>query len=119
MKLTEKQLDLLNRRKLVVLATSSLNGRPRAILVEVNKAEGDTIIITDNEMEVTRKNLLSNRNVFPLAFEEDYRYGCKVSGEARYYAGGEYFDFVKNSDANKNYSPKGAVVVTVKEVAEF
>jgi len=119
MKLTEKQLDLLNRRKIVFLATSSLKGKPRAIFVEVNKAEDDKIIVTDNEMETTRKNLLENKNVFLLAFEEDYHYGLKILGRAEYYTEGEYFDFVRNLETNKNYSSKGAVVVSIERVTEF
>lgn len=119
MKLSEKQLDLLTRKNLVVLATSGLGGKPRAIIVEANKAENDKIIITDNEMETTRNNLLANKNVFILAYEEDYHYGLKISGEAEYHTEGEYFDFVKNLETNKGHSPKGAVVITVKEVVEF
>jgi len=119
MKLNGKQLDLLNRRKLVVLATSSLDGQPRAIIVEVNKAEDDKIIITINEMETTKDNLVNNKNVFLLASEEDYHYGLKISGKAEYYTQGKYFDFVNNLETNKSYSPKGAVVITVKKVIEF
>lgn len=119
MELTKKQLDLLSRRNLVILATSSLNGKPRAIIVEANKVKKDKIIITDNEMGVTRNNLLVNKNVFLLAYEEDYHYGLKISGEVKYHTDGKYFDFVKNLETNKRYSPKGAVVITVKEVTEF
>jgi predicted pyridoxine 5'-phosphate oxidase superfamily flavin-nucleotide-binding protein len=119
MKLTEKQIDLLKRRKIVVLATSSLEGEPQAILVEVNQVKDDKIIITDNEMETTRKNLLENNKVALLAFEEDYSYCLKILGEAEYCIKGEYFDFVKNLETNKRRSPKGAVVITVKEVIEF
>jgi len=119
MKLTEKQLDLLSRRNLVILATSNSGGEPRAIIVEANKAEKDKIIITDNQMGITRDNLLANKNVFLLAYEEDYHYGLKISGGAEYYTSGEYFDFVKNLETNKNHSPKGAVVVTIKQVSEF
>ena len=119
MKLTEKQLDLLSRRKIVVLATANSQARPRAIFVEVNRAKDDKIIITDNEMETTRKNLLENKNIFILAFEEDYHYGLKILGDAEYYTEGEYFDFVKNLETNKNFSPKGAIVITVKETIEF
>lgn len=119
MKLTEKQIDLLARRNLVILATSSSDGKPRAVIVEVNKAENDKIFITDNLMNMTKDNLLTNKNVFLLAYEEDYNYGLNISGEAEYYTSGEYFDFVKNFETNKNYSPKGAIVITIKEVAEF
>lgn len=119
MEFTEKQLDLLSRRSLIVLATSSSTAEPRAIIVEANKAEKDKIIITDNQMGTTMNNLLTNKNVFVLAYEEDYSYGLKISGNVEYYINGEYFDFVKSLEANKDYSPKGVVVVSVKEVVEF
>lgn len=119
MRLTQKQADLLKRRKIVVLATSNLQGKPRAIFVEVNKAKGDQIIITDNEMVTTKKNLLENKQVALLAFEEDYSYCLKILGEAEYYTEGRYFNFVKNLETNKDYSPKGAVVITIKEVIEL
>jgi len=119
MELNEKQVDLLNRRKTVILATADLKGEPRAIFVEVNKAEGDKMIITDNEMKITRKNLLENKNVFVLVFEEDYGYCLKIKGGAEYYTKGEYFDFVKNLESNKDFTPKAAVVVTIKDVTEL
>jgi len=119
MDLTEKQVELLDRRKIVVLATSNAVASPRAILVEVNKAEGEKLVITDNEMEITRKNILENKNVFVLAFEEDYSYGLKIEGEVEYCTKGEYFDFVKNLETNKKFNPKGAIVITIKNISEF
>jgi len=119
MNLSEKQINLLNRRKIVVLTTSNLQAKPWAILAEVNQAKDDQIIITDNEMVITRENLLKNKQVALLAFEEDYSYCLKILGEAEYYTEGEYFDFVKNLETNKDQSPKGAIVITIKEVDEF
>ena len=119
MKLTKKQIDLLNRRKIVVLATSNLKAKPRAIFVEVNRAKDNQIIITDNEMKTTRRNLLENNQAALLAFEKDFSYCLKISGKAKYYKSGKYFDFVKNLETNKNYSPKGAIVITIKEILEF
>lgn len=119
MKLTEKQLELLKRRNLVVLASADLSGKPRAIIAEVNKAEGNKIIITDNEMEVTKNNLLANNSVFVLAHEQDYSYCLKISGRSEYHSSGEYFDFVKNLETNKGRHPKGAIAITVDNVVEF
>lgn len=119
MNLTTKQCNLLERQQVVVLATASLAGVPRAIFVEINQAAEDQIIITDNEMGRTRKNLLENPCVFLLAFEEDYSYCLKISGEAQYVTRGKYFDFVKGLESNKDYSPKGAVVVRIREVVEL
>lgn len=117
--LSKKQCDFLKRRKLAILATANSKGEPRAIIVEVNKAESERIIITDNQMGRTKRNLLENKNVFILAFKEDYSYGLKISGKAEYRTKGECFDFVERSKANKGYSPKGAVVITIKEIREF
>ena len=119
MELTPKQLDLLVRRNLVVLATAGADGQPRAIIVELNKAEGDKLIITDNEMGLTRENLLINKKVSLLVFEADYSYNLKIIGEAVYCTCGAYFDFVVGLQTNKGRFPKGAVVVTVREVSEF
>lgn len=119
MELTKKQLDLLKRRKIVVLATSSASVQPRAIFVEINQVRDDKVIITDNEMETTKKNLLENKNVFVLVFEEDCHYGLKILGEAEYRTEGEYFDFVKNLESNRDYDPKGVLIITIKDVVEF
>ena len=119
MNLTDKQINLLNRQKVVVLATSSRAGRPHAIFVEVNRVNDDKIIITDNLMTATKKNFLENKQVTILAFNQDYSYCLKIFGEAGYYTRGEYFDFVKNLETNKNYSPKGAVIITVREINEL
>ncbi|MDP3991069.1 MAG: pyridoxamine 5'-phosphate oxidase family protein [Candidatus Nealsonbacteria bacterium] len=119
MKLTEKQIDLLNRRKIVVLATSDLRLRSRAVFVEVNQAKDDQIIITDNLMVATRKNLLENNQIALLSFEKDYSYCLKILGAAKYYTEGDYFDLVKSLETNKKQSPKGAIVITIKEIIEF
>lgn len=119
MELTDKQIDLLKRRKIIALATSSLQGKPQVTFVEINKINSDQIIITDNEMFTTRKNLLKNKQVAILSFEEDYNYCLRISGEANYYNKGKYFDFVKNLKANQNQSPKGAIVIDIKNVIEF
>lgn len=119
MEFSGKQTELLNRRKIIVLATSDLEGKPRASLVEVNKVENDKIVITDNEMATMRNNLVENKKIACVAFEEDYSYCLKILGEAEYCVTGEYFDFVKSLDANKGQNPKGAIVITAKEIIEF
>lgn len=118
MQLTQKQIDLLNKQTVVVLATASAGAKPRAIFVQFPKVEGDKLIITDNYMGITRKNVLENKKVFVLAFEQDYSYCLKIEGEAEYCAEGEWFDFVVGLEENKKYRPKAAVVISVKNVSE-
>lgn len=119
MELNQKQLELLARRNLVVLATTDKDCQPRAIIVEANKAEKDRLIITSNQMATSEKNILANKKVFVLAYEEDYHYGIKITGEAEYLSSGEYFDYVKGLETNKNYTPKAAVVISIKNIEEF
>ena len=119
MGLTKKQINLLNRQKVVVLGTANLKSEPRCIFVEVNMVYSDKIIITDNEMKTTRKNILENPQVFILAFKKDYSYGLKISGIAEYHKNSPYFDFVRNLETNKNYKPKGAIVIIPNKIKEF
>jgi len=119
MKLTNKQVDFLKRQKIVILGTTDKKLKPRCILVEMNLIYFDKIIITDNEMNTTRKNILKNPQVFILASNKDYSYYLKISGTAEYYTVGPYFDAVQNLKENKNYKPKGAVVINIDKVLEL
>jgi uncharacterized pyridoxamine 5'-phosphate oxidase family protein len=113
----DKYKSFIKKNKIVVLATADSDGQPRAIFAEVNKVEDDQIIITDNEMDVTRANILQNPHVFVLVFSKDYKY-LKIEGYAEYFVGGDYLEYVKNIDANDDFAAKAAVVVTVKHVEE-
>ena len=118
MKLTKKQIDLLKRKTIVALATSDLNYKPRVIFVEVNQVKDNLIIITDNEMKITKKNLLENNKVALLAFEEDYSYCLKILGKAKYYKNGKWLNYVKKLKENKGLPAKGAIVVKVEKIIE-
>jgi len=119
MQLTQKQINLINHQETVILATSNMNNEPRAIYVEINKVDGDELVITDNHMKITKNNILENTNVFILVADEEYKWGLKIRGVAQYYDSGNYFDFVRNSAMNKDYTPKGAIAVRVVEIDEF
>jgi len=118
-KLSDKQKELLKRRSIVVLSTSSLQGNPRSIFVEINSVDDDKVVITDNEMGTTKDNLIENNKVFILAFENDYSYCLKMEGKADYYDKGEYLDFIKGLDSNKGRNPKGVIIVNIKSLVEF
>jgi pyridoxine/pyridoxamine 5'-phosphate oxidase len=119
MELSQKQKDLLCRRNLVVLATADEERQPRIIIVEVNKTEKNELIITSNQMVISEKNILANKKVSVLAYEDDYSYGIRITGEAKYLSSGEDFEYVKSLETNKNYSPKAAVVITINTIEEF
>ncbi len=63
--------------------------------------------------------IVENNKVFILAVDNDYKYGIKIKGTAEYYSSGDCFDFVKSLSSNKDYNPKGAIVVKIIEISEF
>ena len=120
MKLTQKQQKLLKANNTVVLTTASASQKPNAAFMEVNKIEnGDTLVITDNHMKIGHINIQKNGQVCLLVFKPDYSQVLKISGDAKYYTGGKYFDYVKHGKFNIGYQPKGAVVIKIKQVQEI
>jgi len=71
------------------------------------------ILITDNFMNKTRKNILSNSKVSIVcgAGEEWYQ----LKGTAKYCPKGKWRNIVKTMPENKGLSAKGAVLITIKE----
>lgn len=107
---------MIEENNIVVLSSVDTKNQPRSILVEANKVEKDTIIITDNQMVKTRSNILKNPKVFIVAFKPDYSISYKITGEAKYYTKGKIFDYIKTLETNRNRKPKGVVVVTAKNI---
>lgn len=117
--LSSKQIKFLKDNRIVILTTVDKSGKPRSILVELNKADSDEILITDNQMRTTCKNLSTNKKIALLAFKSDYSYGLKIFGLASYQIKGANFDFIKKLPENRNYRPKGVVAIKIKNIEEF
>ena len=116
--LTKKDKDFINKNYTAVLTTCDLKNKPNSIFVEICKVEGDDkIIITDNEMKSTRKNLQENYNVCLLFNDKKYNV-IKIFGKAEYLKSGKYFDYVKNLKDNIEHNPKAAIVVKVLKIVE-
>ena len=116
-KLTQEQQEVLRANTIVALSTS-LHDQPRSVFVELNKILEDKLILTDNQMQITRDNLLQNPQVCVLATAPGYSLFLLIQGTATYYTEGEYFDYVKDLPSNAGYVPKGAVVIDIINVIE-
>ncbi|MFA5358001.1 MAG: pyridoxamine 5'-phosphate oxidase family protein [archaeon] len=104
--------------KIVFFATSSKQGKSNLICAEVNEILPDArILITNNMMKKTVKNIKEN-NFCSLAV-----YSKKISAQikcsAKYYSKGKWLNYVKTLDSNKGYSPKGALILTVKQIFDL
>lgn len=116
MKLSKEQINFINKNYVAIFTTCNTKNKPNSIFVEICKVEdADKIIITDNEMKTTRKNLLENNNVCLLFNDKKYNV-LKIFGKAEYLKSGKYFDYVKNLKDNIGHNSKAAVVVKVLKI---
>lgn len=117
MKLTKKQEAFVLKNNVVILATADKKGQPRCVFVECNKAKGEELVITDNCMKITKQNFLANKKVFVLAFSKDFSKRLNIKGKLVYHDRGKYLDWVAGLETNKNWQPKGALVVKIEKIA--
>ena len=99
--------------KILVLATSK-NNKPHQIAVEVNKIFGKQILITDNIMKETIKNMISNKNISLFFYKG--KEALEIKGIADYHSSGKWLDFVKNLKENKGFKPKGAITIKINKI---
>jgi predicted pyridoxine 5'-phosphate oxidase superfamily flavin-nucleotide-binding protein len=109
-----KELISLFEGKTVYFATASKTGVPNLVCVVPNKVEGGRVIITDNMMNKTAKNLKENKFASLSVYSSGK--GIQLKGLVEYHTKGPEFDFVKSDPANKGYSPKAAIVFLVLEI---
>ena len=101
--------------KSVLAVATSKNNKPHQIAIACVKVLGNNLIITDNFMKETRKNIKSNNKVSLIFWKNK---GYELRGNAKYYSSGKWLNFVRNLKENKGFKPKGAVVVKIKEIKE-
>ena len=103
----------------VAFSTSDKKGNPHVIAVAyVKVVSPDKLVITDNYMFTTLKNLKNNQNI-ALAVWDRACNGYRLKGQAKYFTSGEWHSFVKKIKQNKGYPCKGAVLVKVSEIREL
>jgi len=106
-KINLKSFKKLIEGKILQFATANKNSKPNLICVEGNKVINDSILITNNQMGKTFKNLKENKKVALVAYNPGRRfYGYQFKGTAKYFTSGKYFELVKRLTSNKGWNPK-------------
>lgn len=106
--------DLIEKNP-VALATVT-NNKPNIIGVAfVKVVSDDEILITDNYMNQTIKDISGNKNVCLIVWNEDLK-GYKLIGKAEHYTEGEWKNFVEKMEENKGLPAKGAIIVKVSKI---
>ena len=115
-KISNAQKKLIEKQVLA-LASSDLNNKPNVVAVACCKVVAkDKILVTDNFMNKTRKNLLVNKNVALAVWSKDGEEGYQFKGKAEYLTSGKWKKMVDEDPDNKGLAHKGAVLVTIGEI---
>lgn len=117
--------ELIDDKPMHIATVNKEHNPNLCVASDVKVIEEDKIIISVNEMINTQKNIQYNHNVVLTVFNEKYE-GLRIFGTAEFYAEGKYYEFCeKTFFGNGEVSPfgatkpKGAIVVTVNNVAKY
>lgn len=117
------ELKELIENNALALATVDESGKPHCIAVGFAKIVSKSqILITDNFMVKTRKNILKNPNIALAIWNRDWKEKCcgyELKGKAEYFASGKWLKMVSKIPQNREEPCKGAVLVTVSEVRKL
>ena len=128
MKLTEEQLKNIKNVRIVMLATASKEGVPHCTIVEPSRFYEDKIIIPIVQMEVSRKNIEENENVFIHVFKEDendseWSVQYKMNCTAKIENSGELFDEIKHYEETEvlpeGFFVNGIIIATIVDCKEY
>lgn len=118
----EQELKTMIEKEALALSTIDSAEKPHTIAVGFAKVVEDKIIITNNYMTETPKNIKQNNNIAIAVWNRNWEDDCKgfeLRGTAEYVTEGKWKDFVKAMPENKNYPAKGAIVITVNKIKKL
>lgn len=105
----------------LALSTVDGNGNPHCIAVgDVKVVSKDQLLIGDNYMAETRRNLMKNKNVSLVVWCREWEKNCEgyeLRGSAEYFKEGTLLEKVK--EIHKGFPAKGAILVTVNKIKKL
>lgn len=127
-KLTEIQLNNIKEVGTLMIATASKEGKPHCTIVEPSRYYEDRIIIPIVQMEISKKNILENNQVFIHVFKEDkndpecsiqYKLDCNAKIETS----GELFEEVKKYEETEvlpeGFYVNGIIIAYIDSCKEY
>jgi len=105
----------LQERQELVLATSSKDGNPHAIMVISLGLIDDKLLIGACLMKTTLENIKNNNKVV-LVVKHNKEY-YRLKGKTQIYSSGKYFDLAYKKSSPP--MPKYAILIDIKEVFDL
>ncbi len=115
MKLEDIKKEL--ESSVLAVASADKNGRPHNIAVMFAKVVDEKIIITANYMKKTLENINENPVVSIIFWKGEK--GFSIEGDCEFFDKGRWMEFVKGLHENKEFNPKGALVINPKQIKEI
>lgn len=98
------------------IATITKENKPNlAVVSDIKVLDNKTLLLSNNEMIHTPDNVLNNPNVVLTSFNEKWA-GVRITGKAKYYTKGKYFELCNEFFNNDTATPKGVIIITVTSV---
>lgn len=119
-KIVDNVKEVFNKTAIYSVATASKDGLPNVVPIHFVKLydEEDTILLVDNFMNKTLKNLEENPRIAISVWDMDKKQAYQIKGEANIVRSGKPFDdalaWVKK--AMPQLKPKSAILLKVTNV---
>lgn len=111
-KINQKQKKLIEANP-ISLATIDESNRPHVIAVAYVKVISlNQILITNNFMIQTIKNIKHNNQVSLVVWDSKWK-DCQLTGTAKYFTTGKWKNYVKKMKENEGLPAKGALIITL------
>lgn len=98
------------------IATVSYENKPNiAVASDIHILDEKHILISQNEMIHTPENILNNKYVVLISFNDKWGW-LRLSGIAFYYTEGKYMEVCNKLFNNETATPKGVIIVEITKV---
>jgi hypothetical protein len=118
-----EELKKLIEENALAFATADENGNPHCIAVGFVKVVSENqILVMDNYMVKTRKNIQRNPNVALVVWNKNWKENCvgyELKGTAEYFTNGKWHELIKQIPENKGEPCKGAILVTINKIKKL
>ena len=127
-KLNEKQLNEIKEVGTLMLATASREGKPHCTIVEPSRYYEDRIIIPIVQMEISKKNIMENNQIFIHVFKEDktdpeWSTQYKLECNAKIETSGELFEEIKKYEETEvlpeGFYVNGIIIAYIEDCKEY
>lgn len=118
-----EELKTLIEENALGFATADENGNPHCIAVGCVKVVSENqILITDDYIVETTKNIQKNPSVALAVWNKEWREDCvgyELKGTAEYFTEGKWYEIMKQNPETEGEPRKGAIVVTIEKIKEL